>query len=108
VVVLFALGHRLAAAAEVLATVGSGELYLVLQQVVGQPRPSADLVLVAWPIQMSGFPSGHFRRNDEFSSQLCAEWSALPVRFQLESRQIRTLRGHKQRLGSSPMELILN
>lgn len=59
VVVLFALGHRLAAAAEVLATVGSGELYLVLQQVVGQPRPSADLVLVAWPLQMSGFPSGH-------------------------------------------------
>ena len=59
VVLLFALGHRLAAAAEILAAVGSGELYLVLQQVVGQPRPSADLVLVAWPLQMSGFPSGH-------------------------------------------------
>jgi undecaprenyl-diphosphatase len=59
VVVLFALGHRLAAAAEILAAVGSGGLYLVLQQVVGQPRPSADLVLVAGPIQNSGFPSGH-------------------------------------------------
>ena len=46
VVALFALGHRLAAAAEMLAAVGSGGLYLVLQQVVGQPRPSADLVLV--------------------------------------------------------------
>src|SRR3984893_14098961 len=59
VVVLFALGHRLAAAAEIVAAVGSGGLYLVLQQVVGQPRPSADLVLVAGPIQLSGFPSGH-------------------------------------------------
>jgi membrane-associated phospholipid phosphatase len=59
VVVLFALGHRLAAVAEVLAAVGSGELYLVLQQVVGRSRPSADLVLVAWPLQMGGFPSGH-------------------------------------------------
>jgi membrane-associated phospholipid phosphatase len=59
VVVMFALGHRVAAAAEILAAVGSGGLYLVLQQVVGQPRPSADLVLVAGPIQLSGFPSGH-------------------------------------------------
>ncbi|HLZ32068.1 MAG TPA: phosphatase PAP2 family protein [Chloroflexota bacterium] len=59
VLLLFGLGQRLAAAAEVFAAVGSGGLYLVLQQVVGQPRPSADLVQVAGPIQLSGFPSGH-------------------------------------------------
>ena len=59
VVVLFALGHRWAAVVETIAAIGSGGLYLVLQQVVGQPRPSADLVQVAWPIQLSGFPSGH-------------------------------------------------
>jgi membrane-associated phospholipid phosphatase len=59
VVMLVALGHRWAAATEVLAAIGSGGLYLLLQQIVGQPRPSADLVQVAGPIQLSGFPSGH-------------------------------------------------
>ena len=59
VVVLVLLGHRWAAVMETIAAIGSGGLYLVLQQSVGQPRPSADLVLVAGPIQNSGFPSGH-------------------------------------------------
>ena len=31
----------------------------MLEHLVGQPRPSADLVRVAGPIQLSGFPSGH-------------------------------------------------
>jgi undecaprenyl-diphosphatase len=59
VVLLFGLGHRLAAAAETIAAIGSGGLYLLVQQLVGQPRPSADLVQVVGPIQLSGFPSGH-------------------------------------------------
>ena len=59
VVVLVLLGHRWAAVMESIAAIGSGGLYLVLQQSVGQPRPSSDLVLVAGPIQLSGFPSGH-------------------------------------------------
>jgi membrane-associated phospholipid phosphatase len=59
VVMLVLLGHRWAALMEVIAAVGSGGLYLVLQQLVGQPRPSADLVQVAGAIQLSGFPSGH-------------------------------------------------
>jgi membrane-associated phospholipid phosphatase len=59
VVGLVILGHRWAAAVETIAAVGSGGLYLFLQQLVGQPRPSPDLVQVAWPLQMSGFPSGH-------------------------------------------------
>ncbi len=59
VVLLVVLGHRWAAAMEVVAAIGSGGLYLLLQQLVGQPRPSADLVQVAGPIQLSGFPSGH-------------------------------------------------
>jgi undecaprenyl-diphosphatase len=59
VVVLVVLGQRWAAAVETVAAVGSGGVYLLLQQLVGQPRPSADLVLVAGPVQLSGFPSGH-------------------------------------------------
>ncbi len=59
VVSLVVLGHRWVAAVEAAAAIGSGGLYLLLEQVVGQPRPSADLVQVAGPIQMSGFPSGH-------------------------------------------------
>lgn len=59
VVLLVALRHRWAAATELIAAIGSGGLYLLLQQLVGQPRPSADLVQVAGPIQLSGFPSGH-------------------------------------------------
>jgi len=59
VVVLFGLGHRWAAVMEAMAALGSGGLYLLLEQRVGQPRPTADLVLVAGPIQNSGFPSGH-------------------------------------------------
>jgi undecaprenyl-diphosphatase len=59
VVLLFALGHRWAAVMEAIAALGSGGLYLLLEQSVGQPRPTADLVLVAGPIQNSGFPSGH-------------------------------------------------
>jgi membrane-associated phospholipid phosphatase len=59
VVLLVALGHRWAAVVETIAAIGSGGLYLVLQQIVGQPRPSPDLVHVAWPLEFSGFPSGH-------------------------------------------------
>jgi membrane-associated phospholipid phosphatase len=59
VVTLVVLGHRWAAATEAVAAIGSGGLYLLLEQFVGQPRPSADLVQVAGPIQLSGFPSGH-------------------------------------------------
>jgi hypothetical protein len=61
VVLLFALGHRWAAVMEAMAALGSGGLYLLLEQNVGQPRPSADLALVAGPIQNSGFPRGHRR-----------------------------------------------
>lgn len=59
VVGLVVLGHRWAAAVEILAALGSGGLYLLLEQLVGQPRPSPDLVHVAWPIERTGFPSGH-------------------------------------------------
>jgi undecaprenyl-diphosphatase len=53
------LGYRWAAIVAALAAVGSGELYFFLQQVVMRPRPSADLVHVAGPLPMTGFPSGH-------------------------------------------------
>jgi membrane-associated phospholipid phosphatase len=56
---LFVLGARRAAVTEALAALGSGGLYLLLEHVVGQPRPSPDLVRVVGPIQMTGFPSGH-------------------------------------------------
>lgn len=56
---LFGLRMRWTALAALIAAVGSGGLYLLLEQLVGQPRPSADLVRVAGPIQLSGFPSGH-------------------------------------------------
>jgi hypothetical protein len=56
-VVLAVLGHRWAAVMEAGAAIGSGGLYLLLQLLVGQPRPSPDQV--AGPIQLSGFPSGH-------------------------------------------------
>jgi membrane-associated phospholipid phosphatase len=59
VLVLFVSGARWAAVTEAIAAIGSGGLYLLLQQVVGQPRPTADLVRVAGPIQLTGFPSGH-------------------------------------------------
>jgi membrane-associated phospholipid phosphatase len=58
-VVLVVVGHRWAAATEVVAAIGSGGLYLLLQQLVAQPRPSAGLVRVAGPIELTGFPSGH-------------------------------------------------
>lgn len=61
VVVLLVLlvASRRAALMEALAAIGSGGLYLLLQLVVAQPRPSADLVRVAFPVQMGSFPSGH-------------------------------------------------
>jgi membrane-associated phospholipid phosphatase len=59
VVALALLGYRWAALVAALAAVGSGELYFVVQQLVGRPRPSADLVHVAGALPMSGFPSGH-------------------------------------------------
>src|ERR1700730_14428148 len=59
VVLLFVCGARWAAAMEALAAIGSGCLYLLLNFVVGQPRPSPDLVQVAFPLPLSGFPSGH-------------------------------------------------
>jgi len=57
--VLFAVGARWAAVMQLVAGVGSGGLYLLLEQTVAQPRPSAELVRVAGPIQLFGFPSGH-------------------------------------------------
>jgi len=59
VVVLFVVGARWAAVTEAIAAAGSGALYLLLQQVVAQPRPATDLVRVAGPLQLTGFPSGH-------------------------------------------------
>jgi undecaprenyl-diphosphatase len=59
VVLLFVFGLRWAAVAETIAAVGSGGLYLGLERVVQQPRPSAELVQVLGSIQMTGFPSGH-------------------------------------------------
>lgn len=59
VALLFVFGARWAAATEAISAIGSGGLYLLLEHVVGQPRPSADLVRVVGPIQMTGFPSGH-------------------------------------------------
>src|SRR2546423_3951712 len=59
VVTLFACGARWAAATEALAALGSGGLYLLLEHLVGQPRPPADLVRGMGPIQMTGYPSGH-------------------------------------------------
>jgi membrane-associated phospholipid phosphatase len=59
VVSLFVFGCRWAAVAEAIAALGGGGLYLLLEPVVGQPRPSAELVRVVGSIQMTGFPSGH-------------------------------------------------
>jgi undecaprenyl-diphosphatase len=59
VLLLFVLGARWAALMEAFAAIGSGGLYLELEHVVAQPRPSAELVRVVGPIQMTGFPSGH-------------------------------------------------
>jgi len=56
---LFVLGARWAAVNEALGAIGSGGMYLLLEHLVRQPRPSADLVRVVGPIQMTGFPSGH-------------------------------------------------
>ena len=58
-VVLFVAGARVAAVTATISALGSGGLYLVLEHAVGQPRPSADLVRVTGPIEMTGFPSGH-------------------------------------------------
>jgi undecaprenyl-diphosphatase len=59
VALLFVLGARWAALTEAIAAIGSGGVYLLLEQVVAQPRPSADLVRVVGPIDRTGFPSGH-------------------------------------------------
>ncbi len=61
VVVVLALlvGSRRAALMEALAAIGSGGLYLLLELVVGQPRPTPDLVRIDFPVQMGSFPSGH-------------------------------------------------
>jgi membrane-associated phospholipid phosphatase len=59
VVGLVLLGHRWAAVVVALPAVGSGELYFFLERLVARPRPSADLVRVAGPLPMTGFPSGH-------------------------------------------------
>jgi membrane-associated phospholipid phosphatase len=59
IVALAVLGYRWAAVVAALAALGSGELYFLLQQLVGRPRPGADLVHVAGALPMSGFPSGH-------------------------------------------------
>jgi len=56
---LFILRARWAAFTEACAAIGSGGVYLILEHVVRQPRPSAELVRVVGPIQMTGFPSGH-------------------------------------------------
>jgi undecaprenyl-diphosphatase len=58
-VLLVVLGKRWAAVGEVVAAVGSGGSYFFLQQLVGRPRPTDDLIHVAGPLPMSGFPSGH-------------------------------------------------
>ena len=47
------------AAAVALAGAGAGGLYLLVQALVGQPRPTADLVRVAANLPSSAFPSGH-------------------------------------------------
>ncbi|MGI9145360.1 MAG: phosphatase PAP2 family protein [Chloroflexota bacterium] len=59
VILVLVVWSRWAAVAEALAAIGSGGLYLLLQLVVGQPRPTADLVRVDAPVQLSAFPSGH-------------------------------------------------
>ncbi len=59
VVLLFISGARWAAVSAALAALGSGGLYLLLEHLVGQPRPTGDLVRIMGPIQMTGFPSGH-------------------------------------------------
>src|SRR5690242_7209566 len=46
VVILFAVRARRAAAIAALSAIGSGAWYLLLEHVVQQPRPSADLVRV--------------------------------------------------------------
>jgi membrane-associated phospholipid phosphatase len=59
VVALALFGSRWAALMQALAAVGSGGLYLLLQQMVGQARPSSELIRSAGQLQFSGFPSGH-------------------------------------------------
>jgi undecaprenyl-diphosphatase len=52
-------GKRPEAAAVLVAGLGSAVLYFLTQQLVGQPRPSSDLVRVAGPLALYAFPSGH-------------------------------------------------
>lgn len=59
VILLFVSGARWGAVSAGIAALLSGGVYLLLQLVVAQPRPSADLVRVAGPIQLTSFPSGH-------------------------------------------------
>ena len=59
VVFLFVFRERWGGICAAVAAVGSGGLYLLVEHVVGQPRPDADLVRVVGPIQATGFPSGH-------------------------------------------------
>jgi undecaprenyl-diphosphatase len=59
VILLFVFVSRVAAVMEAIAAIGSGGLYLLVEQLVRQPRPSVDIVQVAGPIELTGFPSGH-------------------------------------------------
>jgi membrane-associated phospholipid phosphatase len=59
VILLLVLESRWAAFTEAIAAIGSGGLYWLVALLVERPRPSPDLVRVAGPLQMSGFPSGH-------------------------------------------------
>ena len=59
VVVMVVLGARWMALIELLVALGTVASYFLLEGLVGQPRPSADLVRVMGPIQMTGYPSGH-------------------------------------------------
>ena len=59
VALMVAFRARLAAACELVAAIGTVVMYFQLERLVGQPRPSPDLVRVTDAIQMTGFPSGH-------------------------------------------------
>jgi len=79
VAILLVLGARWAAVTQTIAAVGAGGLYFLVEHFVGHPRPSADLVRVAGPIQMTGFPSGHlatFTAVFGFLAFLCYRWLA--------------------------------
>jgi undecaprenyl-diphosphatase len=59
-VVLLAVVRRLwDALMTLLAAVGAGGLYYLVEPMVNQPRPSPDVVYVVGPLQMGSFPSGH-------------------------------------------------